>query len=167
MNRIDGKVAVITGGTQGLGAAIAKLFAEAGALGIVIVGRDQKKGAKVASEISKTYGLQVKMITADLEKIKDVQRIMAETDNIFGRVDILVNSAGVTDRGNILNTNPDLFNRMIAVNTRAPFFLIQDAAKIMIRENIDAELLIYALCQNTRGNLFCALMQLQKVHLLP
>ena len=136
MNRIDGKVAVITGGTQGLGAAVAKLFAEAGALGIVIVGRDQKKGAKVASEISKAYGIQVKMIPADLEKIEDVQRIMAKTDNIFGRVDILVNSAGLTDRGNILNTNPDLFNRMIAVNTRAPFFLIQDAAKIMIREHI-------------------------------
>ena len=103
MNRIDRKVAVVTGGTQGLGAAIANLFAEAGALGIVIIGRDQKKGAKVASEISKAYGIQVKMITADLEKIEDVQRIMAETDNIFGRVDILVNSAGITDRGNILN----------------------------------------------------------------
>ena len=107
MNRIDRKVAVITGGTQGLGAAVAKLFAEAGALGIVIVGRDQKKGAKVASDISKAYGIQVKMIPADLGKIEDVQRIMAETDNIFGRVDILVNSAGLTDRGNILNTNPD------------------------------------------------------------
>ena len=92
MNRIDGKVAVITGGTQGLGAAIAKLFAEAGALGIVIVGRDQKKGETVASEISKAYGIQAKMITADLEKIEDVQRIIAETDTIFGRVDILVNS---------------------------------------------------------------------------
>ena len=122
MNRIDGKVAVITGGTQGLGAAIANLFAEAGALGVVIVGRDQKKGAKVALEISKAHGIQVKMIPADLEKIEDVQRIMVETDNIFGRVDILVNSAGLTDRGNILTTNPDLFNRMIAVNTRAPFF---------------------------------------------
>jgi short-subunit dehydrogenase len=119
MNRIDGKVAVITGGTQGLGAAIAKLFAEAGALGIVIVGRDQKKGETVASEISKTYGIQAKMITAYLEKIEDVQRIIGETDNIFGRVDILVNSAGLTDRGNILDTNPDLFNRMIAVNTRS------------------------------------------------
>ena len=141
MNRIDGKVAVVTGGTQGLGAAIANLFAEAGALGIVIVGRDQKKGAKVASEISKAYGIQVKMIPVDLEKIEDVQRIMAETDNIFGRIDILVNSAGLTDRGNILNTNPDLFNRMIAVNTRAPFFLIQDAAKIMIRENIEGRII--------------------------
>ena len=66
MNRIDGKVAVITGGTQGLGAAIANLFAEAGAHGIVIVGRDHKKGETVASKISRTYGVQAKMITADL-----------------------------------------------------------------------------------------------------
>ena len=84
MNRIDGKVAVITGGTQGLGAAIANLFAEAGAHGIVIVGRDHKKGEIVASEISKAYGVRAKMIAADLEKIEDVQRIIAETDNIFG-----------------------------------------------------------------------------------
>ncbi|MDP6189194.1 MAG: SDR family NAD(P)-dependent oxidoreductase, partial [Gammaproteobacteria bacterium] len=51
MNRIDGKIAVITGGTQGLGAAIARLFAQAGAAGIVIIGRSQEKGDKVAAEI--------------------------------------------------------------------------------------------------------------------
>jgi len=140
MNRIDGKIAVITGGTQGLGAAIARLFAEAGAAGIVIVGRGQEKGDKVAAEISATHGVEVKMVAADLGNVDDVQRIMSEVDHAFSRVDILVNAAGLTDRGNILNTSPELFDRMFAINTRAPFFLMQDAAKIMIREGTEGRI---------------------------
>ena len=66
MNRIDGKIAVITGGTQGLGAAIARLFAEAGAAGIAIVGRGVEKGQAKAKEISSATGVPVEMIVADL-----------------------------------------------------------------------------------------------------
>jgi NAD(P)-dependent dehydrogenase (short-subunit alcohol dehydrogenase family) len=58
---------------------------------------------------------------------------MADTDRAFGRVDCLVNAAALTDRGTILDTSPELFDRMYAVNVRAPFFLIQDAARIMRR----------------------------------
>ena len=140
MNRIDGKIAVITGGTQGLGAAIARLFAQAGATGIVIVGRGQEKGDKVAAEISAEYGIKVSMVAADLGDVEDVRRIMEKTDKTFGRVDILVNAAGLTDRGDILNTSPELFDRMFAVNTRAPLLLMQDAAKIMIRETIEGRI---------------------------
>ena len=66
MNRIDGKIAVITGGTQGLGAAIAGLFAEAGAAGIAIVGRDRGKGEERARAITEATGVPVRMIAADL-----------------------------------------------------------------------------------------------------
>jgi len=140
MNLIDGKIAVITGGTQGLGAAIARQLAEAGAAGIVLVGRGREKGEKVATEISEAFGIDVRMVAADLGNLEDVHRIMAETDNAFGRVDILVNAAGLTDRGNILNTSAELFDRMFAVNVRAPFFLMQDAAKIMIREGVEGRI---------------------------
>ncbi len=140
MNRIDGKIAVITGGTQGLGAAIARQLAEAGAAGIVLVGRGREKGEKVATEISEAFGIDVRMVAADLGNLEDVHRIMAETDNAFGRVDILVNAAGLTDRGNILNTSAELFDSMFAVNVRAPFFLMQDAAKIMIREGVEGRI---------------------------
>ena len=62
--------------------------------------------------------------------------MIAEADKAFGRVDVLVNVAALTDRGTILDTSPELFDRMFAVNVRAPFFLMQDAAKIMRREKI-------------------------------
>lgn len=133
MNRIDGKIAVITGGTQGLGGAVARTFAEAGAAGIAIVGRGVEKGRAKAKVIADATGVPVEMVAADLAKIEDVQIIIPAAEKRFGRVDILVNAAGLTDRGNLLNTTPALFDAMFAVNTRAPFFLMQDAVKAMER----------------------------------
>lgn len=156
MNRIDGKIAVVTGGTQGLGAAIARLFAAAGAGGIAIVGRGAEKGKAVAEAIIAETGVPVMMISADLGNIDDVRRIIASADKRFGRVDILVNAAGLTDRGNMLNTTPELFDRMFAVNTRAPFFLIQDAAKVMIREGIEGRVVNIGSMSGLTGQPFLA-----------
>ncbi|MGZ9723958.1 SDR family oxidoreductase [Rhizobium miluonense] len=141
MNRIDGKIAVISGGTQGLGAAIARLFAEAGAAGIVTCGRNTKKGNEVAASITGDTGVPVTFATADLEKVEDCRSIIAKADAEFGRIDILVNAAGLTDRGNLLNSSPELFDRMFAINVRAPFFLMQDAAKLMIRDGIKGSMI--------------------------
>ncbi len=68
------------------------------------------------------------------------RKIVAEADKAFGRVDILVNSAGMTDRGTIWDTEPELFDDMFAVNVRAPFFLMQDALKVMKREKIEGSI---------------------------
>jgi NAD(P)-dependent dehydrogenase (short-subunit alcohol dehydrogenase family) len=133
MNRIDGKVAVVTGGTQGLGAAIARLFAQAGAAGVALVGRDATKGGAVAAAITAQTGVPVQMIATDLGDIAQVQAVIPQAEARFGRIDILVNAAGLTDRGNLLNTDPALFDRMFAVNVRAPFFLMQDAVRAMAR----------------------------------
>jgi NAD(P)-dependent dehydrogenase (short-subunit alcohol dehydrogenase family) len=62
---------------------------------------------------------------------------MRRADEAFGQVDVLVNAAAITDRGTLIDTSPELYDRMFAVNTRAPFFLMQDAAKIMIRERLE------------------------------
>lgn len=137
MNRLDNKVAIVTGGTQGLGAAIARRFAEAGAAGIVTCGRNSTAGEAVAAAIAEDTGIDVHFVTADLASVEDCRNVVAETDSRFGRVDVLVNAAGLTDRGDILNTDPDLFDRMMAINVRAPFFLMQDAVRIMIREGIE------------------------------
>ena len=70
----------------------------------------------------------------------DTRKVVAEADKAFGRVDILVNSAGITDRGTIWDTKPELFDAMFAVNVRAPFFLMQDALTVMKREKIEGSI---------------------------
>ena len=156
MNNLEGKIAVVTGGTQGLGAAVARLFAEAGAAGIVIVGRGLEKGRDVAESITAKTRVPVEMMQADLGKIEDVQAIIPAADKKFGRLDVLVNAAGLTDRGNMLNTTPELFDRMFAVNTRAPFFLIQDAAKVMIRQGIEGRIINIGSMSGLAGQPFVA-----------
>jgi NAD(P)-dependent dehydrogenase (short-subunit alcohol dehydrogenase family) len=156
MNRIEGKIAVVTGGTQGLGAAIARVFAEAGAGGVVIVGRGVEKGRAVARSVTEAKGVPVEMVAADLGVIEDVQGVVPAADRRFGRVDILVNAAGLTDRGNLLNTTPELFDRMFAVNARAPFFLMQDAAKVMIREGSEGRIVNIGSTSGLTGQPFLA-----------
>lgn len=134
MNRADGKIAVVTGGTQGLGAAIARRLAEAGATGIVTCGRNAQNGATVAAEIEDAGTTRVVFQKADLADVADCRAVIARADKEFGRVDILVNAAGITDRGSILDTDPALFDRVFAINTRAPFFLMQEAIALMIRD---------------------------------
>ncbi|WP_343117329.1 SDR family oxidoreductase [Ostreiculturibacter nitratireducens] len=156
MNRLDGKIAVVTGGTQGLGAAIARQFAAAGAGGIVTCGRNATKGQAVGDEISSAHGTNVKFVTADLAKVEDCAQVIEAADKAFGRIDILVNAAGLTDRGNLLNTTPELFDRMFAVNTRAPFFLMQGAVKVMIREGIEGSIVNIGSTSERAGQPFIA-----------
>lgn len=137
MKQLDGKIAVVTGGTQGLGATVATLFAERGAKGIVICGRNQAKGEAVAAGIAKEHGAAVHFVPADLGRVEDCRRVVAEADRQFGRLDALVNVAALTDRGTILDTSPELFDRMFAVNVRAPFFLMQESIKLMRRDKVE------------------------------
>ena len=133
--RLDGKIAVITGSTQGLGEATARLFAARGAAGLVLCGRNAENGARVAAEIT-GHGCAAFFVAADLAEVAACRAVLAEADARFGRVDCLVNCAALTDRGGILDTTPELFDRLFAVNVRAPFFLIQEAAKLMRRDGI-------------------------------
>lgn len=137
MNRIDQKVAIVTGGTQGLGAAIAWQFALSGAKAVFTCGRNAEKGQSVAKNIQDQTGVPVYFIEADLADITTCRKLIARCDQNFGRLDVLVNAAGLTDRGNLLDTSEELFDRMFAINTKAPFFLMQEAVKIMIRESIE------------------------------
>jgi NAD(P)-dependent dehydrogenase (short-subunit alcohol dehydrogenase family) len=134
--RMQGKVAVVTGSTQGLGEAIARMFAAEGAAGLVICGRSAERGTRVAADIS-AAGTPTRFVRADLANVADCRRVVAEADAAFGRLHTLVNAGAITDRGTILDTSPELFDQMFAVNVRAPFFLMQDAAKLMRRERIE------------------------------
>ncbi len=127
---MDGKIAVVTGSTQGLGETIAHLFADRGCKGIVIAGRNENNGLRVKADLEKK-GVKTIFVQADLSKLDQTRQIIAACDQEFGRVDALVNAAGMTDRGTIWDTSPELYDVMFNVNTRAPFFLMQDALHLM------------------------------------
>ena len=137
MGQFDGKVAVITGGTQGLGAAIAALFIERGAHGVIICGRSKDKGIAKAVELNQMGHADVRFVPADLARVDDCRAVIAAADQQFGRIDTLVNAAATTDRGTILDTTPELFDRIFATNVRAPFFLMQSAIEVMRREGTE------------------------------
>src|ERR1700716_642286 len=137
MNRMDHKVCVIAGATQGLGAAIARRLAAAGAAGIVVTGRNEDRGAAVAAGIAATSPVPTLFVRGDLASVEDCRRMSADADKRFGRVNVLVNAGASTKRGMILDTTPDLFDTMFAINVRGPFFLIQEAIKLMIRDSVE------------------------------
>lgn len=126
------KVALVTGSTQGLGEAIARrLIAEKMIGGLVICGRNAERGGRLAKEFTKS-GCRTEFVAADLARVEDCQRIVDTTRRVFERIDYLVNSAATSERGGILDTSPELFDRIVAINVRAPFFLMQGAVKLML-----------------------------------
>lgn len=133
MRMLEGMIVVVTGGTQGLGEDIARRAAQHHAAGIVICGRGQSNGARVAAELSES-GCPTLYVPADLSSVDDCRAVIRAADERFGRVDGLVNCAATTDRGSVYDTTPDLWDRIMAINLRAPFFLMQEAALVMRRE---------------------------------
>jgi NAD(P)-dependent dehydrogenase (short-subunit alcohol dehydrogenase family) len=133
--QLAGKVAAITGGTQGLGEATARLFAARGVAGLAICGRNVENGERVASEISGT-GCPAEFVRADLERMDDCRNFIDSAESSFGRLDILVNCAAATDRGTVETTTEALWDRLFALNVKSQFFLIQRAVEVMRRHRI-------------------------------
>lgn len=132
---LQGKVAVITGSTQGLGETTARLFKARGIGGLIITGRNRARGEAVATSLTGD-GCTAHFVPADLANVDQCRRIIAAADEYFGVLHILVNCAALTERGTIWDTSPELFDRMMAINVRAPFFLMQEAIKLMQREGV-------------------------------
>lgn len=130
------KVAIITGSTQGLGEAIARqLIAEKMIGGLVICGRNAERGGRVAEELTQR-GCRTVFVAADLGRVEDCRKVVDSARTEFGRVDFLVNCAATSERGSILDSTPELFERIMALNVRAPFFLMQGALRLMIEQGI-------------------------------
>jgi NAD(P)-dependent dehydrogenase (short-subunit alcohol dehydrogenase family) len=131
----EGKVAVVTGGTQGLGENVALQLAGRGASGIVITGRNEERGERV-SGVLRELGAKPLFLAVDLADADAPFEVMRTADEAFGRVDVLANCAANPERDTIWDSTPEFFDRMFAVNVRAPYFLMQGAAKIMRRESV-------------------------------
>jgi NAD(P)-dependent dehydrogenase (short-subunit alcohol dehydrogenase family) len=121
---LKGRNIVVTGGTQGIGAEIARDAARAGASGVCITGRNAANGASRLAELQK-LGAKAVFVAADLARAAETAAIMPAALAAFGAIDGLVNAAGITDRGHIDDTSVELWDRMMAVNVRAPFILTQ------------------------------------------
>ncbi len=127
---LDGTVLVVTGAAQGIGARIADHAAAAGVGALVLTDRDGRLGREVAARLS--AACPVEFIEADLAEVAGARAVIAGAVARFGRVDGLVNAAGLTDRASFLDGTPELWDRLFAVNTRAPYFLMQGAIADML-----------------------------------
>ena len=127
---LAGQVAVVSGSTRGIGAGIAKMFAEYGAR-VVIHGLEKEEGEKRVAAIEAAGG-EASLITGSLEEESHCREVIRGALERWGRLDILVNNAGIVDRGTIETTSVALWDRILAVNLRAPFILCQEAVKHMM-----------------------------------
>jgi NAD(P)-dependent dehydrogenase (short-subunit alcohol dehydrogenase family) len=124
-------VAVITGGAQGLGLAIAERLIADGCGRIILSGRTMMKGEAAAVALRQT-GADVRFLPADMGKIDEAQALIDRAVSRFGRVTALVNAAAATDRGSILDATPDAWDSLMNVNARGPFFALQRFAQAAI-----------------------------------
>ncbi len=129
--KLQGKVAIVTGGSRGIGKAIAKTFALEGAHVVVNYVQNSVEADKVVDEI-RAAGGSATSVRADVSKKTDAQKLVDEAVRKFGRLDILVNNAGVLLGGTILDTKEEDWDRVIDVNLKGPFNCMQAAAKLMV-----------------------------------
>jgi NAD(P)-dependent dehydrogenase (short-subunit alcohol dehydrogenase family) len=127
---LDGKVVLINGGTQGVGGASARAAVREGAQ-VVVTGRRVDAGKRFAAELEELGG-DVRFVQTDMADPQQAKRSVTRTVEEFGRIDGLCNAAGITTRGTLLDTTPELFDTHIAVNLRGPFFAMQAAAADMV-----------------------------------
>jgi len=124
-------VAVVTGSTQGIGAGIARQFAEQGAH-VVVHGREtQRAGGEKVLEAIRALGSEGLLVLGDLKEEAHCREVIGRAVEGFGRVNILVNNAAVVHRANIENASVALWDEILDTNLRAPFILCQEAVRDM------------------------------------
>jgi NAD(P)-dependent dehydrogenase (short-subunit alcohol dehydrogenase family) len=127
--RLKDKVIAITGATKGIGAGIASVLAAEGAF-TILSGRSETDGKILAEKINKSGG-HAYFFKGDVSQVKDCFALIDKTVELGGRIDGLINNAGIFPNYSILDTDEKLYDEVMAVNTKGPFFTIQRALKYM------------------------------------
>jgi 3-oxoacyl-[acyl-carrier protein] reductase len=133
MNRLKGKVAVVTGASKGIGAAIAEDFAAEGAAVVVNYARSKSEAEAVVKRITQKDGRAI-AVQADVSKSEDIPRLFAEAKKAFGKVDVLVNNAGIYEFAPLEAINADHFHKQFNLNVLGLLLATQEAVKNMGRE---------------------------------
>src|ERR1700748_838342 len=127
------KVAIVTGGNSGIGKAVALELAKQGASLVIDYVSHPDAAEAVEAQIT-ALGAQVIGVQADVSKLDDLERLFAAAVDKFGRVDIMVNNAGIETRTSVLDTTEDQYDKVLAINLKSAFFGTQSAAKQMIAQ---------------------------------
>jgi glucose 1-dehydrogenase len=130
---LSGKVAIVTGGNSGIGKAVVLALAEAGANIVIDYVSDEKAEEELERRVA-ALGDKAIGVEADVSKVEDLQRLIESSVNAFGRLDIMVNNAGIETRSSVLETTESQFDKVMAVNLKSAFFGTQLAAKQMIAQ---------------------------------
>jgi len=128
---LEGKVAIVTGGSRGIGEAVATLFVEHGAA-VVVSGRDAARLQRAVEALEQRGGSALG-VAADAGKREDADRLVEAAKERFGRLDILVNNAGITRDGLLIRMKDDDWDRVMETNLRGAFLMTRAAAKLMVR----------------------------------
>jgi 3-oxoacyl-[acyl-carrier protein] reductase len=129
---LEGKTAVVTGGSRGIGAAVAALLAERGAA-VVVSARDADRLNAAVKDLE-AMGAAVVGVAGDVSRREDAERVVDTARERFGRVDILVNNAGITRDGLLLRMKDEDWDRVLEVNLRGAFVMTRAASKVMVRQ---------------------------------
>ncbi|MDE0185520.1 MAG: glucose 1-dehydrogenase [Candidatus Poribacteria bacterium] len=132
--RLDDKVSIVTGASRGIGLAMAEGLAGAGS-NLLIVGRRLEPLQSIAERIANESGRQVIPIEADVGNFDDIGRIVEQTMDQFGRIDVLVNNAGINVRRPAEEYTEADWDTVTDVNLKGTFFLTQACGKVMIQQN--------------------------------
>jgi NAD(P)-dependent dehydrogenase (short-subunit alcohol dehydrogenase family) len=130
--RLDGKVALVTGGARGLGLTMATALAEAGA-DVGITGRTLGPGEEAAAKIASATGRRAKAFAADVTVAADVERLVASVEADLGPIDILVNNAGVNIRGTVDQLSEADWDAVIDTNLKGPFLCSRAVGPGMVK----------------------------------
>lgn len=130
---LQGKVAIVTGGNTGIGKAVVLALAEQGASIVIDYVTDEAATEALEQEV-RDLGDQVAGVEADVSKIPDLKRLIDTAVKQFGRLDVMVNNAGIETRTSILDTTEQQYQRVIDINLKSAFFGTQLAAKQMISQ---------------------------------